>query len=89
MSLETYREEDFQQMKRMEKAIIDAMLPFSGGTDPLLGVMALIRCARVMLRAGSKSAQKQLLPVLVAYLSGRMRPSGESSLIWVPGDTVQ
>jgi len=91
MSLETYRDEDFRQMKKMEKAIIDVLLPFSGHIDPILGLLALLRCARVMFRAASRDAQTKLTPVIVAYLFGKLRPSSSatSKMLWTPGDDTK
>lgn len=85
-SLDTVRTEDAEQMKRIEQAIVDAVLPFAANTDPLLGVIALTRCVRTMLRAADTDAQKQLLPVLVAFLRGQMQAPGAPSLLWMPTD---
>jgi|SRR5215510_882422 len=83
---DAFRQEDADQMKRMEQAIILALMPFKENTDPILGLLALIRCARVMLRAASTQAQKQLLPVVVTFLRGGMQPQGAPSLLWLPVD---
>ncbi len=85
-SLDVFRQEDADQMKRMEQAIVLALTPFKENTDPILGLLALMRCTRVMLRAASASAQKQLLPVLVTFLRGGMQPQGAPSLLWMPSD---
>jgi len=86
MELDQYRHEDFVEMKRIETAIIRALLPFKATSDPLLAVVALTRCLRVMLRLGSKEAQAQLVPVLRAYLEGRTAPPG-SGILWTPGES--
>ncbi len=71
------------EMKRFERAIIDVAL--SQGVHPIVGLYALVRCARVLLRKGDADAQRELLPVLHAYLSGRAKPPGEHSFLWTPG----
>ncbi len=84
MELDQYRYEDFLEMKRIEVAVVNALEPFKANSDPLLAVIALTRCLRVLLRLGSKDAQRQLLPVVRAYLEGRATPP-EHSLLWTPG----
>jgi hypothetical protein len=87
MSLETFRDEDFRQMKQIERAIVAAILPFSANTDPILGLLALLRCARVLLRKAPAKAAAQLLPVCIAYLRGEIKqPGRQSELLWMPGD---
>jgi len=83
-----YKDIDFEQMKRVEDAIIKAILPFKDSTDPLLAVLALVRVTRVFLRNGTKDAQRGLLPVLFAYLEGRTQIPGdlnEAGKLWTPG----
>lgn len=85
--LDNYRESDFEQMKKIEDAIINAVIPFKENTDPILCLLALVRCARVMLRAATKDAQRKLLPVLFAYLEGRTRLPGDTdpaARLWTP-----
>lgn len=85
--LEQYRDSDFQQMKRVEDAVIGALLPFRESTDPILAVLALARILRVFLRAAPKLAQRQLLRVLIAYIEGRTRLPGDdrdAGKLWVP-----
>lgn len=83
--LETFRTEDAEQMKRIEQALHEALAPFAANTDPLLAVLALTRVMRLMLRAASKKAVEELLPVLFAYLTGAKRQPGQtSSLLWTP-----
>ena len=86
-AFEQFRDADFEQMKRVERALIDAMVPFRDQTDPLLAVLALVRVIRVMLRAAPKQSQRQLTPVLMAYLEGRTRLPGDGTDItplWTP-----
>jgi len=79
-----YDDSDFQQMKLVERAIIDAVLPLIQGINPLLAFYAMIRCARVMLRKGEPAAQQALLPTVIAYLKGDVRPPHEAPLLWTP-----
>ncbi len=78
-------DEDAAQMKRMQEAIVTALQPFMGTTDPLVGVLALTRCLRVMLRNCTREASRALTPVLVDYLRGRITPRHEG-LLWLPGE---
>jgi hypothetical protein len=74
-------------MKRIEQAVIEAIIPFRASTDPLLAVLALVRILRVMLREAKPSAQRELLPVLFSYLEGRTRLPGETheaGRLWLP-----
>lgn len=80
-----FKQAEFDEMKRIEQAIIKALQPFKATSDPLLALIALIRCARVMLRLGDQSAQRQLLPVVEDFLRGRTNPRGQG-ILWMPGD---
>jgi len=81
--LEQYRDIDFDQMKAIERELVAVLLPFRENTDPLLGVIALARVLRTMLRLGPDEAQQKLLPVLVAFIQGKTAPPG-SGRIWMP-----
>lgn len=83
---ETFKEAEAHEMKRIEKAVIRALMPFAGSSDPLLGVLALARILRTLLRKAPASAQKQLVPVLVAYMKGQTSP--DSPILWTPGDPL-
>lgn len=88
MSLEKWDDDDFRQMKIVERAIIDAVLPLVQSIHPLLAFYAMIRCARVMLRKGEPDAQKELLPTVFAYLEGKAKPPGApASALWLPPGT--
>jgi hypothetical protein len=85
--LERYRFADYEEMKRVESAIIDALLPFKATTDPLLAVLALVRVVRVFLRGAPQQAQRELRPVLFAYLEGRTQlpnTNEEAGKLWLP-----
>lgn len=84
MALEQYRPEDFEHMKVVERKLVDTLQPFTVNTPPALMVLTLIRCARVILRKCDPGDQKFLLPVLIAFLEGKMRQPGDPSLIWLP-----
>lgn len=81
--LTKWNDDDFAQMKVVERAIIAAVLPLVQNINPLLAFYAMIRCARVMLRKGEPAAQKALLPTVFAYLEGK-RPPGSPSMLWMP-----
>jgi hypothetical protein len=84
MSREKWDADDMAQMKKIERAIIDVVLPLIQGVDPLLALYAMIRCARVMLRKGDTHAQRAVLPVIHAYLDGKTTAPGAGSLLWMP-----
>lgn len=84
-TLQQFREEDAAQMRRVGKAVVDVLVPFlQGGTHPLLVVIALTRCLRVMLRKASKADQEEIRATLFAYIEGRTQAPGES-MLWTPG----
>lgn len=85
--LEVFRQEDADQMKRIEEAIHAALAPFAANTDPLLAVLALTRVLSLMLHAAKKKAVEELLPILFAYLMGKKKMPGQaSSMLWTPGN---
>lgn len=86
MAFEHYRPEDFEQMKAVERKLVDTLQPFTVNTPAALMVLTLIRCARLILRKCDRRDQKDLLPVLVAFLEGRTRQPGDPSLLWLPDD---
>lgn len=86
MSTEKWDDDDYRKMKEVEKVIIDAVLPLVQNINPLLALYAMIRCARVMLRKGDTNAQRMVLPVIHAYLDGKMSAPGAPSLLWMPAD---
>lgn len=85
-TLQRFKKVDEEQMNAVGKAIVAACVPFlQNGTNPMLVLLALIRCARVVLRKTSREDQKEILPVLNAYLEGRTQPPG-SGMLWTPAD---
>lgn len=82
----TFGDAEFEQMKRVEGAVIKALMPFRENTPNGLVLFALIRVARVMLRLSPKKTQKDMLDACVPFLEGKTRPRGEeSSILWTPG----
>ena len=82
--LSHYRQADFEQMKKIEKAIIDVLMPFRESTDPLLVFLALIQITRVILRLADKPDQRTLLRIAAAYLEGRTDIYAPSHGLWLP-----
>lgn len=72
--LEQFRDEDVRYMKAVEKSVITTLMPFRERIPALLVTLALVRCARVMLRLCNKNDQQQLVPILIAFLDGRVSP---------------
>lgn len=70
---------DAEQMRAVQKALIDAALPFRERTEAALVVFACVRIARTMLRLYNPKTQKQLLPVIIAFLEGKTTAPGVES----------
>lgn len=85
---ETFRQSDADAMKSVEREIVKTVIPFRERMPPELVAIALIRCTRTALRLAKKNDQKELLPILVAFLEGKIAPPGSPSPIWLPGDPV-
>lgn len=69
----SFKTEDFERMKEIERALVQTLLPYrnDGRTEAMLVVFALIRSARVLLRLYPAKTQKQLRPVITAFLEGK------------------
>lgn len=78
-----FRQSDADDMKAVERALVKTALPFRERMPPALVAMALLRMCRTVLRLCNKNDQKELLPVFVAFLEGRINPPG-SSILWTP-----
>ncbi len=68
------------EMRKVQNAVVQTLLPFRERTEPAIVVFALIRCARVLLRLYSRKTQGEILPAIVAYLEGKTTAPGASSL---------
>lgn len=82
MELDKWRDEDFVKMKEIERELIDWLLPRVQRVSPLLALFVLVRCARAILRKSSLETQREILPVVEAYLEGRQPSHGPSSVLW-------
>lgn len=67
----SFRDDDAAQMRRVQRAIIQAVLPFKANTEAALVVFALARCARTMLRLYPEKTQKWMRTLLIAFLEGK------------------
>jgi len=76
-----FRQEDADAMKEVERALVQLLLPFRARMPPAVVALALVRCARVVLRLADREDQDALLPVLVHYLQGRINPPGAGSIL--------
>lgn len=85
---ETFRQSDADAMKMVEREIVKTVIPFREKMPPELVALSLIRCCRTVLRLANKNTQRELLPVLVAFLEGKISPPGSPSILWTPGDPV-
>lgn len=81
--LEEFRQEDADAMKAAEGALVRTLLPLKAHIHPMLLAIALVRCARTVLRLCEKEDQAQLLPLLVAFLNGKVNKPGDS-VLWTP-----
>lgn len=83
-----WRQEDLEQMKRIEREVVKAILPHAGSTEAGLAAIALVRQARVLIRKYPNSVtQKELTQVMCDFLKGETSPTGapQGGLIWSPG----
>ncbi len=85
--LKEFRQPDADAMKAVEKAIVQTVIPYREKMPPELVALSLLRCCRTVLRLCNKNQQKELLPVMVAFLEGKVSPPGGESILWTP-DTV-
>ena len=87
-NLREFRNDDMDQMKRIERALVQVLLPFRASTNPVIVCLALLRCCRTVLRLTSKSEQREITPVLVAFLQGRTTPppAGSDSGLILPSE---
>lgn len=87
----SFRHEDEQQMKRIQREVVDVLLKYQGNTEAALPMFALVRCARVLLRKYPKHTQDALRKVLIDYLCGRTepRPDVSASGLILPPEFMQ
>lgn len=79
-----FRQSDADAMKEVERAIVQTVLPFRERMPPELVTLALARCCRTVLRLTNPNDQKELLPVVIAFLEGKVNAPGTESLLWTP-----
>jgi len=85
MEIEKLTDSDFEQMKRIEQQLVATLLPFTTNTDPILGVVALTRVLRTMLRNVPREHQRTMRDLVEDFLRGRVTPRHEG-LLWLPGE---
>ena len=89
MGMDRYDEADDRQMRVVQKALVDALMPFTANTPSWLICLALTRVLRVVLRKAPKDRRNELLPTLFAYLRGDTQAPAEKGLIWTPDDDLR
>jgi hypothetical protein len=77
---------DPQALKTAEHLVVQALLPFRDRLPADDVVVALLRCARVLLRKLPTDQQKALLPACRAYFEGKTQQplDQDHPLIWTP-----
>jgi hypothetical protein len=66
---------DPEALKKAQQVIIEALLPYKDRLPADDVVIALVRCARVLLRTKlTPEQQKAIMPACRAYLSGKISP---------------
>lgn len=65
-----FNEENAARTQWIQDKIARAVLPFRENTEAAIVVLALIRCARILLDLYPKQARADLLEVIVLYLTG-------------------
>jgi len=68
--------EDVGEMKRFEHTFVQWIKPWQVKVSPMMAAIVLVRCARTVLRTCHADDQKQLLPVLTAFLEGKVNEPG-------------
>lgn len=79
-----FRQSDADAMKEVERALIKVLIPFREKMPPELVTLALVRCCRTVLRLANPNDQKELLPLLIAFMEGRVNPPNADSILWTP-----
>jgi hypothetical protein len=70
---------DPEAIQVAEKLVVQALLPYKDRLPADTTVIALLRCARVLLRKLPAEEQRALLPACRAYLEGKVKaPALES-----------
>jgi hypothetical protein len=87
-ALKEFRQDDADAMKLVEREIVKTVVPFREKMPPELVAFSLLRCCRTVLRLCNKNDQKELLPVMVAFLEGKVSPPEGESILWTPGRDV-
>jgi hypothetical protein len=84
----TFRQSDADAMKEVERELVKTALPFRERMPPALVAMALLRMTRTVLRLCNPNDQKELLPIFVAFLEGKINPPDSGSFLWTPDEKV-
>lgn len=86
MNLLKFDQADADQMKAVQRAITAAVMPYRENTEAALVIMALLRCARILLRLYPKKFQDQFTPVLTDFLENAEAPPTRdgASPLWMP-----
>lgn len=83
-----WRQEDEDLMKAVQKDLVDVLLKYTARAHPLLIIYAMMRCIRTLLRKTTRAEQRQIVPVLTAFLEGKPAPPEKSALV-LPSNFLQ
>lgn len=85
--LEHWSQDKQDRMREMQVAVVKALTPFRGRTEPELITLACITPAYSLLRAMPEPFRTQLVDVICAFLKGKTPPAGVD--LWLPPDMLQ
>jgi hypothetical protein len=80
------KDADAPHLLKIEDAIGRALRPFNNpGTESALAALACIRIAKQLLDPYPAIDRQQMLPAMIAYLSGgQVQPAEGASALWTP-----
>ncbi len=81
-------DENVKQIKHIRRELVAVLRQYRENTHPLMLILALMPLFRTLLRTFTKSEQKELLPILKDWLSGRTKPSEPLHGIILPPDDL-
>lgn len=80
--LEHWSQDKQDRMREMQVAVVKALSPFRGRTEPELIALACITPAYSLIKAMPQPFQKQMIDVIVAFFKGKTPPEGVE--LWMP-----
>lgn len=76
-----FNDENFKQMARVENHVASVLAPYRANTEAALVVLALMRCARILLKLYPLEVKAVLVGLCCDYLQERADPSTGGSFL--------